>query len=243
MTVTYLKSHGGRAERKGQGWALTWPDGVAFEKVVFNAKEAERFPGARHLTLEEPRVRELANRLPRFAPGQPIPVTSVPSLAGEIEGVWSLWRIALTAEDWSRQRIMPLFLADNGLVYAPTARHVWDQLLATTVQIRSTLDPEASERVFDQLQKVAEEHGRLAYEALVQEHQARIAREREKAGYAFAARRRTIERIGLPQVRSHRLNLLAQEERALQEKLDQRTHAYPEMTPLLVIRVEGADHA
>ena len=83
---------------------------------------------------------------------------------------------------------------------------------------------------------------REIYEALVQEHRARIAREREKANYAFAARRNTVERIGLPQVRDYRLNLLAQEERTFQEQLEQKSHVYPEMVPLLVIRVEGGGH-
>jgi len=69
-----------------------------------------------------------------------------------------------------------------------------------------------------------------------------IACEREKANYAFAARRKTVERIGLPQVRNYRLNLLAQEERNFQEQLDQKAHAYPEMVPLLVIRVEDDGH-
>lgn len=41
---------------------------------------------------------------------------------------------------------------------------------------------------------------------------------------------------------SYRLNLLAQEERSCQEQLDQKAHAWPEMTPLLVIRVEGGGH-
>ena len=70
----------------------------------------------------------------------------------------------------------------------------------------------------------------------------RIAREREKANYAFSSRRKTVERIGLPQVRNYRLNLLAQEERSFQGQLDQKAHAFPEMVPLLVIRVEGGGH-
>ena len=48
-----------------------------------------------------------------------------------------------------------------------------------------------------------------------------------------------MERVGLPQVRDHRLNLLAQEEKASQEQLDQKAHAFPEMVPLLIVRVEG----
>ncbi|MEQ4488485.1 MAG: helicase-related protein [Dehalococcoides mccartyi] len=242
MTVSYLKAHGGQAERRSQSWNLTWPDGETYENVVFTGKEAERLPAARHLTLEEPKVRGLAMRLPRFAPGQPVPIVSIPGLSEEVHGVWSLWRIAIATMEWNRRRIMPLFLADNGMVYMPTARHVWDQLLAASTKVRSILDTAVSQAAFAKLQNAAEEHGKSIYEALVQEHRGRIAREREKADYAFAARRKTVERIGLPQVRNYRLNLLSQEERSFQEQLDQKAHAYPEMVPLLVIRVEGGGH-
>jgi superfamily II DNA or RNA helicase len=242
MTVCYLKAHGGQAEKKNQRWNLTWPDGEAFENVVFTSKEAERFPAARHLTLEEPKVRGLAMRLPRFVPGQPVPILSIPGLTKEVQGIWSLWRIAIATMEWNRRRIMPLFLADSGMVYMPTARHVWDQLLSASTQVRSILDAAVSQTAFAKLQSAAEEHGKPIYEALIQEHRSRITREREKADYAFTARRKAIERIGLPQVRNYRLNLLAQEEQSFQKQLDQKAHAYPEMVPLLVIRVEGGGH-
>jgi superfamily II DNA or RNA helicase len=242
MTVSYLKAHGGQAEKRNQSWNLIWPDGETYENVVFTGKEAERLPAARHLTLEEPKVRELAMRLPRFAPGQPIPVVSIPGLSDEVQGILSLWRIAIATMEWNRRRIMPLFLADNGMVYMPTARYVWDQLLAASVQVRAFLDNAVSQAVFEKLQSAAEEHGKPIYEELLQEHRGRIAREREKAHYAFAARRRTVEGIGLPQVRHYRLNLLAQKERSVQEQLNRKAHAYPDMVPLLVIRVEGGGH-
>jgi ERCC4-related helicase len=260
MTVSYLKAHGGQAERKNQSWNLAWPDGETYAKVVFTGKEAEQFPALRHLTLEEPKIRGLAMRLPRFVSGQPVPVVSIAGIAEEVQGVWSLWQVSITSHDshvvgqgnesWTldqgpeirRRRILPLFLADNGRTYLPTARHVWDQLLTADPQVRSLLDAKVSQTVFAQLQKAAEEHGKAIYEALVQEHRTRIAREREKADYAFAARRKTVERIGLPQVRDYRLNLLAQEQRAFQEQLDQKVHVYPELVPLLVMRVEGGGH-
>jgi hypothetical protein len=259
MTVSYLKAHGGQAERRSEGWNLSWPDGETHEHVVFTGKEAERMPAARHLTLEEPKVRGLAMRLPRFAPGQPVPVVLIPGISDEVRGFWSLWQISVAnhesrvARRWDspgildpgpetrRRRIMPLFLADNGMVYMPTARHVWDQLLTASLQIRSDLDAAVSQATFEKLQNAAKEHGQPVYEALVQEHRGCIAREREKATYAFAARRRIIERIGLPQVRNYRLNRLAQTERHFQEQLDQKAHADPDMVPLLVIRVEGGD--
>ncbi|MGB2773864.1 MAG: helicase-related protein [Anaerolineae bacterium] len=246
MTVSYLKSRGGQVERRNQGWDLTWPDGQTFKNVVFAGKEAERLPAARHLTLEEPRVRGLAMRIPRCAPGQPVPVVAIPGVSAEVQGIWSLWRIAIASAStsdepagWNRRRIMPLFLADSGRVFVPTARHIWDQLLAVSPLIRSILDPQASQAAFAGLQKTAEEYGRPMYDALVQEHRNRLAHEREKADYAFAARRRAIGRIGLAQVRTYRLNLLAREEQTFHEQLGKKDHAHPEMVPLLVLRVEG----
>jgi len=239
MTVSYLKAHGGHAERKNQSWNLTWPDGETYENVVFTGKEAERLPASRHLTLEDMKVRGLAMRLPCFVSGQPIPVVSLTGIAEEVKGLWSLWRIAISTMEWNRRRIMPLFLADNGLVYLPTARHVWDQFLTAKPQIRSVPEASVSQAAFEKLWSAAEEHGRTIFEALIQEHRARIARERKKTDYAFAARRRAIERIGLLQVRNYRLNLLAQEERAFQEQIDQKAQAYPDMAPLMVVRLEG----
>jgi hypothetical protein len=239
MTVSYLKAHGGKAERTNNSWNLVWPDGEIYKNVVFSAREAERYPSAQHVTLEESKVRDLVMRLPRFVPGQPIPIVSIPDLAGEIQGIWSLWWIAIVTTEWNRRRIMPLFLADNDMVYTPTARHVWDQLLGGNTHIHTVLDAAASQAAFEKLQRVAEEHGKPVYEALMQEHQAQITREREKADYAFSARRRTIEKIGLPQVRDHRLAILAQEEQSFHEQLNHETQAYPEMMPLLMIRVES----
>ncbi len=246
LTVSYLKAHGGQAEQisgtgtvqtgiKNQGWNLAWPDGEMYENVVFTAREAGRDPSAHHLTLEDSRVSRLVTRLPRFVPGQPVPVISIPGVS-KVRGYFSLWQIAIAAMEMNRRRIMPLFLADNGQVYMPTARYVWDHLL-TDKQVHSVLDASVSQTAFERLQIAAEEHGKPFYEMLVQEHRYRLAREREKADHAFAARRRTTERIGLPHVRNYRLKFLAEEERSFREQLEQRAQVYPEMIPLIIIRI------
>lgn len=84
--------------------------------------------------------------------------------------------------------------------------------------------------------------GRSIYDELAQGHRSRLTHEREKGEYAFTARRKIIERIGLPQVRDYRLNLLWQEERSWNEKLERKAQVYPEMIPLLVIRTEVGAH-
>ena len=242
MTVSYLRAYGGKAERNRRTWNLTCPDGEELTRVVFSGKEAEQTPTARRLTLEDSRIRGLAMRLPRFAPGQPVSVVTIPGIADEVTGLWSLWRIGIVTIDWNRHRIMPLFLADGVKVFTPTARHLWDQLLSVAPSVLEHLEIDDARNAFDRLLQIAEEHSRSIYDELVQEHRSRLTRESEKGEYAFTDRRKIIERIGLPQVRDYRLNLLRQEERSWNEELERKAQVYPEMVPLLVVRVKGGAH-
>jgi hypothetical protein len=237
MTVNYLQAHGGKVEQYACAWDLTWPGGETLRNIVFTAREAAQQPAARHLTLEDPVVRGLAMRLPRVVPGQPIPCIVLPTLPADVQGVWSLWRIALSTPDWSQQRMMALFLHDDGRTLLPTARFIWEQLLADPPEILGHLYGEPAQAVFVQLRETAEVHGKSHYDMLVQAHRARLTRLGAKGAYAFAARQRTIEKVGLQTVRSHRLAQLAQEERAWREHLARLVEVQPELTPLLIAYV------
>jgi hypothetical protein len=132
MTVNYLRYSGGSAERARIGWNLHWPDKTTIPSAVFTLADAERNPAATHLTLEEPRVRGIATRGARFVSGQPIPCLEVRGVACEIRGCWSLWAIAIHGAEWNRERVLPLFLHDDGRILTPTARHIWELLLEYT---------------------------------------------------------------------------------------------------------------
>jgi superfamily II DNA or RNA helicase len=242
MTVNYLKANGGKAVRNHLTWNLTWPDGEEMARVVFTSKEAEKTPSARHLTLEQPRVRNLVMTLPRFVPGQPIAVVTISGLADEIKGFWSLWQIRIAGHDWKRYRIMPIFVTDDGKALTQTARHLWDLLLTENPLIQGHLDFEASRIAFECVFKTAEKHGRLIYDELVQLHRSRLLLERQKSDYAFKARRKIIERLGLPEVRNHRIKLLQKEERDWNNEFELKFKVYPEMVPLIISRIEGGEN-
>lgn len=125
----------------------------------------------------------------------------------------------------------------------PTARHLWDRLLTTQPVILRHLDAESSHQAFERVRNAAEQHGKTIYDELVHLHRERLTRERERGEFAFAARRKAIERIGLPEVRNHRLSLLKQEEQRFREQLKLKAQIIPDMVPLLLVRVEGGTHA
>ena len=132
-----------------------------------------------------------------------------------------------------------LFLHDDGRVLSPTARHVWTLLLEQMPNPACYLDGTESLRVFAAATAIAESHGHPLYEELLRFHRGRLERERENKAYTFDARRRAIERIGLPAVRQHRLNELEREETAWDLESESRAHVYPELVPRLILRVEG----
>jgi superfamily II DNA or RNA helicase len=239
MTVSYLQSNGGSAARRGTVWDLVWPDGQSDSTVVFTIKDFEEAPAARHLTLDDSRVRGLAMRLPRFAPGQPILRLALSDLPVDLSGYWSLWRIRIHGDERSRWRIMPLFLHDDGRCLTPAARHVWDQLLTLSPDIRGHMMGEAAENAFANSREAAEAQGRPIYDELLRAHHDRLSRERDKDEYAFAARRRAIERIGLSAVRAHRLAQIEEEERHWRDRLQREAQVTPEMAPLIVVHLEG----
>jgi hypothetical protein len=91
--------------------------------------------------------------------------------------------------------------------------------------------------VFDASRRAAEAQGTAVFEELLAAHQMSIVRERKKGGHAFASRRRAIERLGLPQVRSYRQQVLADEERTWALELAAREAALPDLTAILMVRV------
>jgi hypothetical protein len=53
-------------------------------------------------------------------------------------------------------------------------------------------------------------------------------------------RREALNRIGLPEVRQHRLRRLDEEERAWAAELRKREQVLPELQPIILLRVEAS---
>jgi superfamily II DNA or RNA helicase len=239
MTVNYLQSHGGQASRKGSAWSLTWPDGCGIKPAVFSAKDAAAVPAAVHLTLESPVVRNMLSLLPHFVVQQPAPKLRVPNLPAGVRGVWALWKIEIHTEGWSRRRMLPVFRQTDGRILAPTARHVWDQIMEGNFQVLVGADSCVGENLHQALWTAAAESGRPVFEDCVRKHREKLEREESRSQGSFEARRRMVGRIGLPEVRAHRLEQLEREAAEWRAGFNRRQELAPELVPLVIAYVEG----
>ena len=128
---------------------------------------------------------------------------------------------------------------DDGRILPPTARNIWTQLLEKVPNPEHCLTGVESIQVFAQATEAAENLGRPLYEDLVRSRRAALQGARERKRLSFESRQRSIERIGLPSVRQHRLKALAQEEAHWRTESESHDHAHGELIPRLVLRVEG----
>ncbi|MBX9864942.1 MAG: DEAD/DEAH box helicase family protein [Hyphomicrobium sp.] len=242
LTLGFLRSQesaGATVKTAAVGYDLRWPNGDTCTAAVFSRDDADR-AGVTLISLEDERVRGLTTNLPVFAPGQPIPSIVIPDVSDKTSGVWSLWRISLHSAGGREQRFVALFLTEDGRVFGPTARAVWERLIdlpSGLSQAGDELSGKLAVDAFDTSRKAAEEHGTAIFEELATAHQLSIVRERKKGVHAYASRRRAIERLGLPQVRAHRLRLVADEEQAWSGELAAREAALPDLAAILMVRV------
>lgn len=247
MTVGYLNSHGGAASRKRSWWDLNWPDGQEHRKAVFSAREADRLTDATLLNLENSRVRGLALNLPQVAAGQPLPCVTVSGLPASISGLWGLFEIRLQAGMHQKTQLLRIpmvrrgyvsvFVSEEGKLFLPTARHIWDALQTAEAEVQATLGQDDSITAHERLQIAAEQAGQELFDTLQQAHIVSVTREEERGMVAFASRRKAIERVGLPEVRQYRLARCDAEEAEWRHELQSARQIVPEIRSLLMLRI------
>jgi hypothetical protein len=140
-----------------------------------------------------------------------------------------------------RRGYVCVFLNEDGRLFLPTARHIWDALQTGDPALRGGLDQAAAMAAYERLQQAAEQGGREVFDALCQAHLDSIGREEERGSVAFAARRRAIERVGLPEVRAYRRARCDAEETEWRNELAAARALLPEIRPLLLLRILPSD--
>jgi len=235
-----LVDQGGEISAVGHGWRVRWADGSISPQACFDARMAEEHAALEWITLEDPRARAVIDRLPRCVAGQPVASVQVAGLPATVQGYWSLWQISLDADGRTRRRFLPVFVNDAGRSFVPTARRVWDLLLTEVISVFGSVAGDAAEVAFAASLDAARVHGERIFQELATDSLNRIREERERAEYAYEARRQAVGRIGLPAVREHRLKRLAQEHAARMAALDQGESATPDLHAVLMVRVDAS---
>ncbi|MBV1929001.1 MAG: hypothetical protein KUG81_05760, partial [Gammaproteobacteria bacterium] len=202
-------------------------------------------PAAEHITLDRPKVRGLLQSLPGWVPEQYVPTVSIPSIPDSVDGVWSLWQISLDTSGLALSRsnkqtaYFPVYQTMEGKAFPATAKRVWEALLSNDAVIDTDefLQPDHAS-VYEFAKQQAEEAGISTFDRLKDKYTENLTQEKEKFEYGFKARERTIERIGLPEVKSFRMTKLLQEQKQWQADFTDRQKIKPELNALLILKIK-----
>ena len=235
--TTGLPARGGEASKDGEAWRVRWTDGSESAKVCFDARTAEEHPDVEWVTLEDPRARAVIGELPRCVAELPLPIVRIAGLPDTVRGVWSLWEISLSADDFSRRRFLTVFVNDAGRIFLPTAKRIWDLLLTEQIELTGTSATADADGWFDRSKTAALAQGEHVFSELVDEHRTRIQEERERAQCAYNARHQAIGRIGLQNVRNYRRKRLKADHDARMARLDAAEAYAPDLNAVLMLRV------
>lgn len=224
------------------GHTLIWPDGAAWSGVTFMGKEAQQRPELTHLTLENPKIRGLCSQLPVWSEAQQIPCVRVKSLPARANGYWALWSIRLVAGQERRCQYMPVYIKPNGQYYATASQRVWDAVCSKEFDIlphELAAAPAEHQSLYALLHQAAQQEGKAIFESMLAATQADLDNHYEKGEYSFNARKRAIERVGLPEVRQYRLRQLNSEYALWRQELDKKRIAIPDMMLHAVFEIKG----
>ena len=130
----------------------------------------------------------------------------------------------------------------NGQFYATASQRVWDAVCANELDVLSQHEACISEEkkdIYALLHQAVQQEGKSVYANLQAEHLANWENQREKGEYSFRARKRAIERVGLPEVRQYRLRQLESEYHLWLQNMDMKQKVVPDIALHAVFEIQG----
>jgi SNF2 family DNA or RNA helicase len=232
---------GGCSIAKDGGLNINWVDGASWNNVTFIGKEAQQNLNLKHITLENPKIRGLCTHLPIWSDAQAIPLVNVPSLPAGVGGYWSLWSVRFAGQDERQLKYLPVYIKADGSFSAPASTRIWDAISSENIEILPTnSNAKLSERdIYPLLRKVAEQQGQMVFDVMLTKYQEELSQQVEKSEYSYTARKRAINRIGLPEVKNYRLRQLEDEQLSWKKELAEKQSVYPELLLHLVFEIKG----
>lgn len=249
MVLSYLEQYDSKNIKQIDNliWQLNWPDGEIWKSCTFQI-DHENKQETKFIGLDEPRIKKLIKNIPFWVKDQKIPSITIASIPQTVNGVWSLWKISIDSELHENRKdiYLPIYTDLEGKNYSATAKRIWEALLSNDIHIDSQLSDNLDSKLqnrsddtilYDKQKLEAVKEGKKLFEALKNKYQEQLIKEKEKKEYAFLVRRRALDRIGLPEVRNYRLQLLEKEFSEWQKKFTVLKSISPDLHAVLILKV------
>lgn len=221
-----------RIEPGKTGFNIYWPDGHFSEEITFDRIMSDTY-GLDLLSLESELVQELLEKTVPLLKRDLLPIVEIPEVSNVVEGIWTLWQVALYSDKNKLVRFFPLFESTDGKYFKPSAEKIWNGIIAG----KASFSQEQTQADLSSCEAEALRTGQQYYHVLKDKHEEIIKRKINSKKLLFSARQRAIQQIGLKTVRNYRQKQLNNEIETWEDELTYLKQSSPRLERVLALYV------
>ena len=221
----------------GTGNGFDLEDALRSMVVYHEMSKGNPIPPLSNYSIADPVITKHLSREIAFEADSALLVVRIKNFPNE-PGYFMLWELSVSTDEQSH-RIIPVFIND-GFVLRPLAGgKIWDAILDVgnilSVSSGDKLIPDTLERLYDASRSYAYD----TFIKLKDETAKRREKTHRKYMYALNLRFEAAERIGIENIRKHKISQLNSEKDDAEREYQNISAIFPDFRPVLVIRTEG----
>lgn len=189
--------------------------------------------------ITDPIILRHLNRDIEFAADGQVPRVGIRDFPNEA-GCFMLWELSVSNDQQSR-RIIPIFINEEFTLRPMAGKKIWDAILDESSVMTVSSGHSLSSNNYDRLAEASREYAYDTFISLKDETIRRRAETYRKYMYALNIRMEAAQRIGIDNIRKHKLARLASEKTKAEGEYLMGNDIFPEFRPLLVLRMEGGN--
>ena len=152
-------------------------------------------------------------------------------------GWFMLWHLSV-APDGKGGKTIPIFINENGILRPLAGKKIWDAILDDHRVISVSERPAVSPDIIDELKKASQDYAYDAFNDMRSEYDRRIEENHRKYDYALSLRIDAAKRIGIDNIRSHKLKALEREKEEMESHYRQSKQICPDFYLELLAHME-----
>ena len=182
----------------------------------------------------------MLNSIPEFSTDNGIAVLQ--SASGDnTKGQWSLWEVSAINTLETKSTYVAQFVAENGKVYPAYANDIWNNLVTnkSTFKYNSTINSQIAESIIiDEFEKL-ENTLYNSYCNLEAAIRIVLSKRYEKRQNLYNFQKKSIEQIGIENIRAAKLKRLNQEYEEWVQRFEKDRRIVPNVKRLITIHING----
>ena len=153
------------------------------------------------------------------------------------KGWFMLWHLSV-APDGTGGKTIPVFINKNGVLRPLAGKRIWDAILDDQRSISVSEGAAVTAETLDTLTKASQDYAYDVFSDMRAEYDRKIDENHRKYDYALSLRFDAASRIGIENIRNHKLNSLAQEKEQMEAQYRQSKQICPDFYLELLAHME-----